>query len=147
LPPGLDDDVCKNLYGVLVYFLTSRQLPFFHGELQEAASRCLYQLSASNYETIIPNMVAAIGQATVEEDVIMHINLLETLNTNRKQLAELFKRLEKIIVNTKKSPVLICFARVLRKIIWNWIDRYPIEFVNLCKSESKLEGKRKIHFF
>lgn len=75
-----------------------------------------------------------------EEEVSSQLNLLQYLNYDADQLAELLKKVDSATNTYKKDKVQFILARVLRKAIWNWIDNYPIQFVSLCQGTLKLQG-------
>ena len=71
---------------------------------------------------------------------------LESLSLNATRLSEILNRLSKIIPGLKKEPFRVGFARALRNAIWSWIDHYPMEFVSLCKSGTRLPGDPDVIF-
>ena len=133
LPPPLEDKLAKDLLRILIHFVTKTQHPFFHNDLITTASKSLYQLSASNFETIISSITQYMAPncPASEEEIILQLNLLELLNFNSKNLSDLLVKMGKFISGVKKAQIQICCAKVLRKAIWNWIDKYPMEFVKL----------------
>ncbi|KAJ3047470.1 Ras GTPase activating protein ira2, partial [Quaeritorhiza haematococci] len=41
---------------------------------------------------------------------------------------------------------LLLTAIVLRRVIWNWMESFPMEFVQLCQSQKKIEGNPEVLF-
>ena len=141
LPPSLSQALCGKLYKSLETFLTSKSTSPFAKPLHNRASRCLFQLSASNHDDVLARVLPYLTSSSSEEDVLTYGVLLEFLNLNQEQLGRLLTILCPIISSTKKSNAQVAYAKVLREIIWNWINRYPHEFVALCKEKRKLCSK------
>lgn len=78
-----------------------------------------------------------------EEEISSQLNLLQYLNYDADQLAELLKKVDSAANTYKRDKVQFVLAKVLRKAIWNWIDNYPIQFVSLCQGTLKLQGKKQ----
>ena len=78
----------------------------------------------------------------VPDETTTPINLLEYLNLNSNRLSNLLVTLAKAVDAGvfKKDNTKLLLARVLTKAIWNWIDHYPMEFVSLCQSSTRLGG-------
>eukprot|EP01090_Pellita_catalonica_P017046 TRINITY_DN5062_c0_g4_i1.p1 TRINITY_DN5062_c0_g4~~TRINITY_DN5062_c0_g4_i1.p1 ORF type:complete len:2520 (+),score=346.34 TRINITY_DN5062_c0_g4_i1:70-7629(+) len=119
-----------------------------HQDIRDSAGRLLFQLSASNYESPV---LAKIG-FTISDEVTTPLNLIEYFNLNKSRLGELVSRFTKHIDMKqgvfKKAPSghWLLLARVLTKAIWNWIDHYPMEFVSLCQSGTRLSGSPDVLF-
>jgi hypothetical protein len=122
--------------------LLTKQHPHLHKEITDASAFVLFQLSASNYDTLIGsvNQIFASAASSSEEDTIAQLGLIEHLNLKRERLMDLLGKVNRAAPAIKKAGVQLALARVLRKAIWNWIDHYPMEFVTLCKSGVKLSG-------
>ena len=141
-PPPLDDRLARECYGKITPLVTKMQ-QFFQDKVQAAASKALFLLSVYNYDSIIGNLTQHMlphGNPS-EEEIILQLTLLQYLNNDATQLAELLKKVDSATNTYKKDKVQFVLARVLRKAIWNWIDNYPIQFVSLCQGSLKLQGK------
>lgn len=114
---------------------------FLQAQLQEKASKCLFQLSASNYEDVVSQILPLLTAAVSEEEISMHASLLEYLNVNEYNLGMLLSRLAPIITSVKKTNIQVIYAKVLHQVIWNWINRFPLEFQNVCKAKRKVHSK------
>jgi len=123
-----------------VAMLLTKQHPHLHKEITDASAFVLFQLSASNYDTLIGsiNQIFASTASSSEEDTISQLNLIEHLNLKRERLMDLLSKINRAAPSIKKAGVQLALARVLRKAIWNWIDQYPMEFVQLCRAGVKL---------
>eukprot|EP00339_Tiarina_fusa_P011451 CAMPEP_0117077280 /NCGR_PEP_ID=MMETSP0472-20121206/54481_1 /TAXON_ID=693140 ORGANISM="Tiarina fusus, Strain LIS" /NCGR_SAMPLE_ID=MMETSP0472 /ASSEMBLY_ACC=CAM_ASM_000603 /LENGTH=255 /DNA_ID=CAMNT_0004803533 /DNA_START=175 /DNA_END=939 /DNA_ORIENTATION=+ len=128
LPPPISQEICKRLYKNLVGILTSKSTMFLQAQLQEKATKCLFQLSASNYDDIVSQILPLLTSASSEEDVARHGVLLdEYLNVNEYNLGRVLTSLQPIVSATKKTNIQVVYAKVIHKVIWNWINRYPLE--------------------
>eukprot|EP00339_Tiarina_fusa_P005769 CAMPEP_0117084044 /NCGR_PEP_ID=MMETSP0472-20121206/59163_1 /TAXON_ID=693140 ORGANISM="Tiarina fusus, Strain LIS" /NCGR_SAMPLE_ID=MMETSP0472 /ASSEMBLY_ACC=CAM_ASM_000603 /LENGTH=265 /DNA_ID=CAMNT_0004812897 /DNA_START=32 /DNA_END=827 /DNA_ORIENTATION=+ len=138
LPPPISQEICKRLYKNLVGILTSKSTMFLQAQLQEKATKCLFQLSASNYDDIVSQILPLLTSASSEEDVgdmvyywkedvATHGVLLEYLNVNEYNLGRVLTSLQPIVSATKKTNIQVVYAKVIHKVIWNWINRYPLE--------------------
>jgi neurofibromin 1 len=67
--------------------------------------------------------------------------MLQHLDMNTKRLTNLFSKImQNINAYAKKPNHQLLLAKAFRKAIWNWIDSYPMEFVQLCKSGQRFPG-------
>lgn len=141
LPPSLEDGVAVQMFRQVMSLLT-RQHTHLHAEIHKQAAMVLFQLSASNYDTIIGsiNMIFTNVTGGSEEETIAQLLLVEHINLNMKRLSELLDKVNRSTAHFKKAGVQYAVARVLRKAIWNWIDHYPMEFVSLCQKGVRLPG-------
>ena len=139
LPPPISQEISKRLYKYLVVILVSKSTMFLQAQLQGTAKKCLFQLSASNYDDIVSQILPLLSSTSSEEEVATHGVLLEYLNVNEYNLGRVLTSLAGIVSGTKKTNVQVVYAKVIHQVIWNWINRYPLEFQNLCKT------KRKVH--
>lgn len=144
LPPPISQEICKRLYKCLVGILTSKSSMFLQQQLQEKATKCLFQLSASNYDDVVSQILPLLTSAVSEEEISTHAVLLEYLNVNEYNLGRLLARLAPIITGVKKTNPQVVYAKVLHQVIWNWINRYPLEFQSLCKTKRKVHSKSTI---
>lgn len=71
--------------------------------------------------------------------------MIEHLDMSYNRISELLLQINNsVAVYTKKSSRQPLIARVIRKAIWNWIDNYPLDFVELCKNGKRMEGKKNV---
>lgn len=142
-PPPLDEQLAVNMYKALHYFLASKSLPCLQKELQEMAGKVVFQLSSCNYENVINNIIPFLQpqSGVSEEEQTTNLNIIELMNFNQKHLSEFISKVLRSLSNQKKSSnIHVAIARVLHKAIWNWIDNFPMEFVDLCKNQQRLAG-------
>ena len=110
-------------------------------ELHDAAAKCLFQLSAANCPIVIKSITNNLtSQALTEEEIQTNISLLEYLNHNDKSLGMMIQMIGKALNGQKKSNIQVAMAKVLRSIIWSWIDNFPWQFIALCQSGQRLAG-------
>lgn len=138
MPPPLEEGLAKLILGQAMQFLLRSE-----EGLRDTAGRLLFQLSATNYDTVFSkiseSLFAIINGKDTDESTVQFF-IMEYLNLNSKRLAELLERVSKSASFFKKDRQQQILSQVLRKAIWNWIDNYPMEFVSLCQSTTRLGG-------
>jgi neurofibromin 1 len=139
LPPPLEENLALDMFSKLSYFIGKTHV-HLNAEIQTEAQKCLFQLSASNYENIIGNLTQCFTANLPEEESCQQLALIEHLNLNSKHLAGLLDKVNRNIASFKKTGVQFALAKALRKAIWNWIDNYPMEFVALCQTGERMKG-------
>jgi hypothetical protein len=142
LPPSLDEHLARDLLRMVVIIF---KIPNASPALQRVAGRCLFQLSATNYDAVI-SLVSFSSATTSEEELATQFQLMEYLNLNSRRLAELLQKMNQVVPLLKKDAQRFGVAKVLRTAIWNWIDNYPMEFVSLCQSGHRLPGGPEVLF-
>lgn len=141
VPPPLKDNLANDLYKYLVDLINSKTQTVMQKELHDIAVKCLFQLSATNCAAVIKNITPNLtSQALTEEEIQTHISLLEYLNHNDKSLGMMIQMIGKALNGQKKSNIQVAMAKVLRSIIWSWIDNFPWQFISLCHSGQRLGG-------
>ena len=148
MPPPLSETLASDFFKLLLNFLKSQPNTSY---LYSLASKCLFQLSATNFNQVIGYVVQYISPSVTEEDINTYVILLEFINFDAKKLSNLFIIFHKTLSSMKKSGTTPSFARILRNVIWNWIDRYPREFVQLCSTKARLGNffllQKRTNFF
>ncbi|KAL0094126.1 hypothetical protein F4703DRAFT_1816773 [Phycomyces blakesleeanus] len=117
-------------------------------DIYKAASRVVFYLSASNWYIMHSKLRARILYLTTTSDEApdtSDIRLLECCALNSKRLSMMFEELHPTFTRLKKSAQL-AIAVILRRAIWGWIETYPSEFINLCRSKKRLDGRPDILF-
>jgi len=111
-------------------------------ELHDVSVKCLFQLSASNFKSVTKFITLHIvqQQPLTEEDIATNLALLEHLNLNDKSLGVMIQMIGKALNGQKKSNIQVAMAKVVRSIIWSWIDNFPWQFISLCQSGQRLTG-------
>ncbi|KAI8801315.1 hypothetical protein BJ742DRAFT_685193 [Cladochytrium replicatum] len=139
-----------------------------HTAIQVAAGRILFFLSASNWNVVYShlrkrfiylaqignNPVAAAAAAaamggieeytpavnmSAETGDLTEFRMLEWCNLNRQRLSTILADLNSYFRLIPKRAQLLSSV-VLRRAIWNWIEAYPMEFVENCRGTKKVEG-------
>lgn len=142
----MNEALISDLFAKLQAFIT-KPLPVLEDELRQAASQAAFQLSASNYETIFQTLSFCFVTPLSEEETCTNIGLFEHLCLNITRLSGLFDRINRNIANFKKSTVQFTLAKALHKVIWNWINNYPMQFVTICQQCAKIPGSSPFHLF
>jgi hypothetical protein len=76
------------------------------------------------------------------DDTTALYNTMEHLNLNAKRLSQALHKIHQAIpLYAKKSNHQLILAKVLRSMIWNWINNYPKEYTQLYKGGNRLDGK------
>lgn len=144
-PNGLDDRIARDLFLKVMHY--SEKPPIvYQGEFDVASRECIQILSAFNYDNVIGNIIQhMLPHANIPEDeALSQIKLIDSLHLNQKRLAELISKVVKASSTQnayKKTSVQLAIASALHKAIWNWIDNYPVEFITICQSGTRLGGE------
>ncbi|GAM17779.1 hypothetical protein SAMD00019534_009540 [Acytostelium subglobosum LB1] len=150
LPPPLEENLAKLILFQAVTCLM-RAINNSESELQVSSGKVIFQLSATNYETVSAKLTEILitivtSKGEVDEQVTNQFFLIEHLNLNSKRLSELLDKITKSANHFKKERHQFVLSQVLRKAVWNWIDNYPMEFVTLCKMCERLPGQPDVLF-
>ena len=137
----MNDNLAQDLYKYIWETLNAKTQTVMQKEIHEIVVKCLFQLSASNFAIVTKNITQYLtAQQLTEEDIASHISLLEYLNHNDKSLGMMIQMIGKALNGQKKSNIQVAMAKVLRSIIWSWIDNFPWQFIALCQSGQRLGG-------
>src|SRR3989338_397038 len=141
LPPPLDETLARELLKMIktILFRILTESIELREELTEAAGQTLFQLSATNYEAA-SSMIQLNSAQMDDTEVQVSFIFLEWLNLNSRRLSELLGKFLPSIQAMKKEAHRFGVAKSIRNIIWNWIDHYPLEFVKLCQSGTRVSN-------
>ncbi|KAI9294940.1 hypothetical protein K502DRAFT_360889 [Neoconidiobolus thromboides FSU 785] len=117
-------------------------------QIQNSASSILKYISASNWSTVFQRFKARItclSQTNDESIELGDLKYLEYCNLNEKRMAMIFQDLNVSFLQFKRGTQ-INFAAILRSCIWNWIETYPLSFINLHKNQKRFEGSPEVLF-
>ncbi|KAI9597754.1 hypothetical protein BDF19DRAFT_434347 [Syncephalis fuscata] len=117
-------------------------------EIHRAAGRVLFYVSASNWPVVFARLkarIAVLAQTSDENADTGEVRLLEWCNLNSRRLSMVLQELGTVFLQMKRSAQQVT-AVVLRRSIWNWIEVYPMDFAQLCRSQKRLEGGPEILF-
>ncbi|KAF2077194.1 hypothetical protein CYY_001515 [Polysphondylium violaceum] len=148
LPPPLEESLAKLIQSHCMNCLM-RSINNNEVELQESSGKVIFQLSATNYETVsgkITEIIHAIVTGKETEELTNQFYLIEHMNLNSKRLSELLEKITKSANHFKKDKQQMIISQVMKKAVWNWIDNYPMEFVALCQSCERLPGNPDVLF-
>ncbi|KAJ3122925.1 Ras GTPase activating protein ira2 [Nowakowskiella sp. JEL0407] len=136
-------------------------------ELHKAAGRILFFLSASNWNVVhlrIKNRVSYLTQAASNADArargvsissvgstavdngigvidsgdLTELRFLDWCNLNKGRLSMIISDLTANIRLMPKRAQLLA-AVSIRRAIWNWMEAFPMEFVDVCSAQSRLD--------
>eukprot|EP01114_Cavostelium_apophysatum_P004552 TRINITY_DN1484_c0_g1_i2.p1 TRINITY_DN1484_c0_g1~~TRINITY_DN1484_c0_g1_i2.p1 ORF type:complete len:1402 (-),score=458.43 TRINITY_DN1484_c0_g1_i2:3446-7651(-) len=112
--------------------------------LYQRAGEVLFHLSALSPDAIFPKTAIIIEkgpEARDNDETANQYLMIQHLDLNSKRLTSLLTKVsQSVAAYGKKSNLQVLLAKVLRKAIWNWIDNYPQEFVQLSKSGHRFGG-------
>lgn len=143
----IDSKNAKEWYSKLSQLIIKPQ-QILQNTIQQAASKALFMLSFFSFETIFLQVTQHLASGNVsEEDTLAQLALLQHINLNSDQLAELFQRIHSNAPTSyKKEKLQLAFAKTLRTTIWNWMNNYPLEFVTLCQGKRMQGNSLKTKF-
>merc|ERR1711862_379393 len=140
LPPPISETLASELYKYISNEI-NKQHSALDNEIKSSAKKCLFYLSASNFSLVAKNIIPNLNsQNLTEEEIQTTISLLEYLNHNEKSLGMMIQMIGKALNGLKKSNIQILMAKILRTIIWSWIDNFPFQFISLCQSGRRMSG-------
>eukprot|EP01132_Coremiostelium_polycephalum_P003622 gene3622-4511_t len=148
LPPPLEEGLAKIILNQCMTCLM-RSILSGEQEIQTNSGSVIFQLSATNYETVsskITEIIHAIVNGKESDEHTSQFYLIEHLNLNSKRLSELLDKITKSAAHFKKDRQQLIISQVMKKAVWNWIDNYPMEFVSLCQSCERLPGNPDVLF-
>ncbi|KAI7862201.1 hypothetical protein BDF14DRAFT_1858538 [Spinellus fusiger] len=117
-------------------------------DIYKAASRVVFYISASNWSVLHSKLRARILFITsIANDMAetAELRLLECCALNAKRLGMILDEICGFFVHLKKS-IQLTLAVMLRRAIWGWIETYPTEFVKLCQSKKRIDGRPDVLF-
>ncbi|KAI9026450.1 hypothetical protein CLU79DRAFT_741805 [Phycomyces nitens] len=111
-------------------------------EIYKAASKVMFYLSASNWTIVFSKIKSRILylSTTIDENPdTSEMRFLECSSLNKNRLVMVLTEISSSFIHLKKSAQLVV-ALVLRRAIWNWIETYPYEFMQLYHQQRRIEG-------
>ncbi|GIY54926.1 neurofibromin, partial [Caerostris extrusa] len=104
-------------------------------QLKNLASKVLFSLSLNNFNAVFSRISARIQElsnSNEENPDLIDIELIQHINLD---VGRLIKLLNEVIQKFKslKKNVYVVLITSLEKAIWNWMDTYPKEFMDLQK--------------
>jgi neurofibromin 1 len=117
-------------------------------DVHKSAGRILFYVSASNWPIVFQRLKARLMflAGTNDENAdTSDLRLLEWCNLNSKRLSSVIQDLCTVFLQMKRNSQL-AMAVVLRKAIWNWIEVYPKDFMQLNRQQRRLDGGPEILF-
>ena len=144
IPPSLDNSTIK--------LSISAVYPLFQSlSTRREAGRCLNLLSAVAFDDIEAEITKVFngfltttkgGKQVGEEELTAALELVSYLHCNSQKLIQLLTKLENLSKALKKLPQQTTFAEAVYAAIWNWINKFTIEFIQISKLDKKLSGKK-----
>ncbi|KAL0094889.1 hypothetical protein F4703DRAFT_1902562 [Phycomyces blakesleeanus] len=111
-------------------------------EIYKTSSRILFYLSASNWTIMfskIKSRILYLSTTADENPDTSEMRFLECSCLNKNRLVIILTEISSSFIHLKKSAQLV-IAMVLRRAIWNWIETYPYEFMQLYHQQRRIEG-------
>ncbi|KAJ1927924.1 Ras GTPase activating protein ira2 [Tieghemiomyces parasiticus] len=112
------------------------------------ANRILFYLSASNWPVVFARIKARMMiLASSQEELpdVQEIRILEYCHLNTTRLAQVLQELSVLFLQFRRN-VQLTVAPTLRRMIWNWIESYPADYIALWKEGRRLDGNPEILF-
>lgn len=110
--------------------------------------KILFYTSASNWTTYFARVRArlAIFSATTEEvREWCDLRLIECASVNSRRLGQILREMSTCFLHLN-ATLQLRVAVYLRKAIWNWIELYTVEFIELCVSGKRMDNGPEVLF-
>ncbi|KAL5507799.1 IRA2 [Sanghuangporus vaninii] len=122
--------------------LTMSSLPLY-SLITEWAGNVVYLLSAANWGVVLSKIrgkIHALARSSLEESQdYTDLQLMQHCALDRSRLVLILQELSSLLVNMK--PEAQCAVAIyLRRAIWNWIETFPSEFIEMSNGHRKLDG-------
>ncbi|XP_067128062.1 neurofibromin isoform X2 [Centruroides vittatus] len=108
-------------------------------ELKNLASKVLFALSLNNFNAVFSRISARLQElsnSNEENPDYIDIELIQHINLDISRLIKLLSEINQKFKSLKKSAYLVLMNSV-EKAIWNWMDTYPQEFMDLQKKPNE----------
>ncbi|RKP38437.1 hypothetical protein BJ085DRAFT_18762 [Dimargaris cristalligena] len=112
------------------------------------ANRILFYLSASNWNVVfsrIKTRMQSLASTQDEFTDIQELRILEYCHLNTQRISHVFQELSIHFLQFRRN-VQLAVAPTLRRMIWNWIESYPADYIALWKEGRRLDGNPEILF-
>ncbi|XP_030848330.1 neurofibromin isoform X1 [Strongylocentrotus purpuratus] len=112
--------------------------PLTH-QLRTSASRVLFALSLNNFNAVFSRISARLDALSKSSDETCDESDIELIQHINVDCARLTRLLNEIIskFHTLKRNAMTVLAQSLEKAIWNWMDNYPVEFMQLQRYQHR----------
>jgi neurofibromin 1 len=106
-------------------------------QVKQLASNVIFALSVNNFNTLFSKILTRLEEKNEDfqqsdSNLPNDLELIQHINFDMIKLTRLFNEVIKRWVNLKKSNQTVLVTS-LEKAIWNWLDTYPEEFMDLQK--------------
>ncbi|KAJ1654692.1 Ras GTPase activating protein ira2 [Dispira simplex] len=119
-----------------------------HAALSLVASRVIYFLSATNWNVVfsrIKSRMQSLANSPDEFGDIQELRILESCYLTTPRLSQVLQELSMLFLQFRRN-VQLAVMPTLYRMIWNWIESFPADFIALWKSGRRLDGNPEILF-
>ncbi|KAI9283473.1 hypothetical protein BC943DRAFT_100701 [Umbelopsis sp. AD052] len=117
-------------------------------DIYQTARKILFYTSASNWTTFFARIrarLAIFAAASEELKEWSDLRLLECASLNSKRLAQVIREMTTCFMHLSTS-LQLRVAVYLRNAIWNWIELYTLEFIDLSVNSKRVDNGPEILF-
>ena len=108
-------------------------------QLKILASKVLFALSLNNFNAVFSRISARLQELSTnneENPDFIDIELIQHINVDVSRLIKLFNEVNLKFRSLRKSAHMVLMTS-LEKAIWNWMDTYPQEFMDLQRKPNE----------
>ncbi|XP_071038330.1 neurofibromin isoform X2 [Parasteatoda tepidariorum] len=108
-------------------------------QLKNLASKVLFSLSLNNFNAVFSRISARLQELSItneENPDFIDIELIQHINLDVTRLIKLLNEVNQKFKSLKKN-VYVVLMNCLEKAIWNWMDTYPKEFMELQRKTNE----------
>ncbi|KAJ1967106.1 Ras GTPase activating protein ira2, partial [Dispira parvispora] len=119
-----------------------------HTALSLAASRVIYFLSATNWNVVfsrIKSRMQSLANSPDEFGDIQELRILESCYLTTPRLSQVLQEFSMLFLQFRRN-VQLTVMPTLYRMIWNWIESFPADFIALWKNGRRLDGNPEILF-
>ncbi|KAG9027475.1 Ras GTPase activating protein ira2 [Tulasnella sp. JGI-2019a] len=110
--------------------------------ISKYSGKIVFHLSASNWNVVfakIRNKIHHLAQTTEEIPDMVDMKLVACSALDRVKLVQVMQELSSLLVNMKREAQ-GAVSIALRTALWNWIEYFPKEYLDIFKGTRRLEG-------
>ncbi|KAG8886533.1 Ras GTPase activating protein ira2 [Tulasnella sp. 331] len=110
--------------------------------ISKYSGKIVFHLSASNWNVVfakIRNKIHHLAQTNEENPDMVDMKLVACSALDRVKLVQVMQELSSLLVNMKREAQ-GAVSIALRTALWNWIEYFPKEYLDIFKGTRRLEG-------
>ncbi len=110
--------------------------------ISKYAGKIVFHLSSSNWNVVfakIRNKIHHLAQTNEETPDMVDMKLVACSALDRTKLVQVMQELSSLLVNMKREAQ-GAVSIALRTSVWNWIEYFPKEYLEIFKGTRRLEG-------